>query len=110
MVGETEDRDWQRLDKWLWCARFMRARSDCAALAAQGSIRINRQPTDKAHARLRVGDVLTIPLHHRVQVIRVVALARRRGPAAEARLLYADLSDAPTASCTEGESSAYRGG
>ena len=46
-IAEQEDRDWQRLDKWLWCARFMRARSDCAALVARGSIRINRQPTDK---------------------------------------------------------------
>ena len=35
-MPETEDRDWQRLDKWLWCARFMRQRSDCAALVARG--------------------------------------------------------------------------
>ena len=62
MAGDQEDRDWQRLDKWLWCARFMRARTDCAALVSAGSIRINRQPTDKAHARLRVGDVLTVPV------------------------------------------------
>ena len=59
-MASQEDRDWQRLDKWLWCARFMRARSDCAALVAEGRVRINRQPTDKAHARLRPGDVLTI--------------------------------------------------
>ena len=69
----------------------MRARSDCAALAANGSIRINRQPTDKPHARLRVGDVLTLPVHGQVRVLRVVALAARRGPAADARLLYDDL-------------------
>jgi len=91
-VDQQEDRDWQRLDKWLWCARFMRARSDCARLVAEGSIRINRQPTEKAHARLRVGDVLTVPVHGVVRVVRVLALARRRGPAAEARLLY-DESD-----------------
>jgi ribosome-associated heat shock protein Hsp15 len=29
-IADQEDRDWQRLDKWLWCARFMKARSDCA--------------------------------------------------------------------------------
>jgi len=28
----------------------MRQRSDCTALVAKGSIRINRQATDKAHA------------------------------------------------------------
>lgn len=73
----------------------MRARSDCAAFVAQGTVRINRQPTDKAHARLRVGDVLTMPVRGTVRVVRVVALAVRRGPATEARLLYEDISDAP---------------
>ena len=95
-----EDRDWQRLDKWLWCARFMRQRSDCAALVAKGSIRINRQPTDKAHARLRIGDVLTVPVHHSVRVVRVVSLAVRRGPATEARMLYEEISDAVDGPCT----------
>ena len=53
----------------------MRQRTDCAALVARGSIRINRQPTDKAHARLRIGDVLTVPVHGSVRVVRVTALA-----------------------------------
>ena len=57
----------------------------------QGSVRINRQPTDKAHARLRLGDVLTVPVHGRVRVVRVLALAARRGPAAEAAGLYEEL-------------------
>jgi ribosome-associated heat shock protein Hsp15 len=89
---EAEDRDWQRLDKWLWCARFMKARSDCARLVAGGLVRINRQPTDKPHARLRVGDVLTVPLRGAVRVVRVQALATRRGPAPEARLLYEEVA------------------
>ena len=92
-MAEQEDRDWQRLDTWLWYARFMRARADCAALVAQGQVRINRQVTDKAHARLRPGDVLTLPLRGRVRVIRVVALAARRGPAAEAIARYEELPE-----------------
>ena len=71
----------------------MRQRSDCAALVAGGLVRINRQPTEKAHARLRVGDVLTVPLHSSVRVVRVLALAARRGPAPEARLLYEEIND-----------------
>jgi ribosome-associated heat shock protein Hsp15 len=71
----------------------MRQRSDCAALVAKGSIRINRQPTDKAHARLRIGDVLTVPVHGSVRVVRVIALAARRGPASEARMLYDEISE-----------------
>lgn len=86
-----EGRDWQRLDKWLWCARFMKARSDCAALVAEGFLRINRQPTDKPHARLRVGDVITLPIRGDVRVIEVLSLAARRGPAPEAQALYRDL-------------------
>ena len=77
----------------------MRARSDCAELAAKGSIRINRQPTDKPHARLRVGDVLTVPLHTTVRVVRVLSLAARRGPAPEARLLYDEISDTGSGPC-----------
>lgn len=87
------DPAWQRLDMWLWCARFMKSRSDCADWIAAGGMRLNRQPTDKAHARLRVGDVLTLPLRGRVWVVRVVALAQRRGPAAEARLLYDEVPE-----------------
>jgi len=94
MAAEQEDQDWQRLDKWLWCARFMKARSDCNRFVAGGLVRINRQPTDKPHARLRVGDVLTIPLNNGVRVLRVAALAQRRGPAAEARSLYEEIEPA----------------
>ena len=44
---------------WLWCARVLRQRNDCAGLVAAGGVRINRQPTEKPHARLRPGDVIT---------------------------------------------------
>lgn len=107
-IADTEDQDWQRLDKWLWCARVLRARSLCAALVAQGFIRINRQVTEKPHARLRVGDVLTIPLHGQVRVLRVASLAQRRGPANEAKLLYVDISDVPATSCAVSHSTSYR--
>lgn len=90
-MSGAEDREWQRLDKWLWCARFMKARADCARLVAGGLVRINRQPTDKPHARLRPGDVLTLPWRNDVRVLRVLALATRRGPAPEARALYEEV-------------------
>jgi ribosome-associated heat shock protein Hsp15 len=85
--------DWQRLDLWLWCARLAKTRAECARQVAGGAVRLNRQPTDKAHARLRIGDVLTIAVGGRVRVWRVLALAARRGPPAEARALYEDLSE-----------------
>ena len=85
----------------------MRARTDCAELVSQGSIRINRQSTGKPHAKLRVGDVLTIPVHGQVRVLRVTGLAARRGPAAEARLLYVDVSELSATSCVPADSSAF---
>jgi ribosome-associated heat shock protein Hsp15 len=85
----------------------MRARTDCAALVGHGRVRINRQPTDKPHARLRIGDVLTVPLHREVRVVRVLALASRRGPASEARLLYQDVAEQPAPSCAGQETTAY---
>jgi ribosome-associated heat shock protein Hsp15 len=91
----------------------MRARTDCAALVGQGRVRINRQPTDKPHARLRIGDVLTVPLRGEVRVVRVLALAARRGPASAARLLYEEVADREVAdqgppSCAKPETPAYR--
>jgi len=92
-----EDREAQRLDLWLWCARLRKTRADCARLIEAGAVRINRQPTDKAHARVRAGDVLTIAQGQgergRIAVWRVLALAARRGPPAEARALYEDMTN-----------------
>jgi ribosome-associated heat shock protein Hsp15 len=104
--ADVEDVGWQRLDKWLWCARFMRQRSDCAALVGQGGLRINRQPTEKPHARLRVGDVITLPLRGHVRVIEVLALATRRGPASEAATLFRDIPP-PGLCCPGGQTSLY---
>jgi ribosome-associated heat shock protein Hsp15 len=82
---------WQRLDRWLWCARFIKTRTAATRLAEQGRIRINRQRTEKAHARVRPGDVLTVGMGPSIRVVRVLALGHRRGPAEEARRLYEDL-------------------
>jgi ribosome-associated heat shock protein Hsp15 len=92
MPLDSEDRTWQRLDKFLFFARFCKTRAIAAALIEKGSVRINRQPTEKPHARLRPDDVLTLPLPQGVKVVRVKALATRRGPAAEASLLYEELA------------------
>jgi ribosome-associated heat shock protein Hsp15 len=84
--------DYQRLDKFLINARFCRNRELAEALIATGSLRINRQPTEKLHARVRVGDVLTIPLPRGVAVVRVLGLAERRGPAEAAKGLYEEIA------------------
>lgn len=82
----------QRLDKWLWCARFFKSRSAASRFCDDGKLRIAGQVTRKAHHAVRTGDVLTFPLGPHVRVIKVLALASRRGPAPEARTLYEDLA------------------
>ncbi len=83
----------QRLDKFLWCARFASQRERCAALAAEGVVRINREPTDKPHAKVRVGDVLTLRLGNGVRVIRVLRLSERRGSSSVAHTLYEEVPE-----------------
>jgi ribosome-associated heat shock protein Hsp15 len=92
-AASRDEAEWQRLDLWLWCARVAKARADCARLVEEGAIRLNRQPTVKAHAKLRIGDVLTMALRGEIRVWRVMALAARRGAAPEARLLYQEVPE-----------------
>lgn len=87
----------QRIDKWLWYARFVRSRALAAELAGSGRLRINGTHCTKPAQHVRPGDVLTFPQGGRIRVIRIEALGTRRGPATEAATLYTDL-DPPAAS------------
>jgi ribosome-associated heat shock protein Hsp15 len=83
-----------RLDRFLWWARLAKTRSAAQAIAADGRLRIDGRPVDRAHAAVRVGNVLTYAAHGRVRVVRVEGLPVRRGPAPEAQACYADLAAA----------------
>lgn len=80
-----------RLDKWLWYARFRKSRSGAAELCLAGRVRINRQIVQKPAAPVRIGDVVTVPVGSEIRVVRVERLGERRGPPAQARLLYVEL-------------------
>ena len=84
-----------RIDKWLWFARFFKTRSLATKLCGGSKVRINSKIVGKSSASVRPGDVLTFPQADRIRVVRVTALASRRGPASEARTLYEDLSPPP---------------
>jgi ribosome-associated heat shock protein Hsp15 len=79
--------DRQRIDKWLWHARVVRTRSQAAALAAAGHVRINGQRVDAPSRVVRMGDVVTVALDRGVRVLKVMAFAQRRGSADNARAL-----------------------
>ncbi len=80
-----------RLDKWLWQARFVKTRARAAALVESGAVRVNAVRVLKPASPIRVGDGLSFALDGNVRVLRIRALGIRRGPAPEARMLYADL-------------------
>ena len=81
----------QRLDKWLWHARVVKARTSAAALVEAGHVRINGvRETAPGHS-VKAGDVLTIGLDRAVRILKVVGFSERRGDAAAARVLYDDL-------------------
>lgn len=83
--------DRQRLDKWLWHARVVKARTSAADLVESGHVRLNGvRETSPGHA-VKPGDVLTIALDRSVRVLKVIGFCERRGDAAAARVLYEEL-------------------
>jgi ribosome-associated heat shock protein Hsp15 len=81
-----------RLDKFLWFARIVKTRALAQDMAENGRIRIAGRVVDRAHAPVRAGDILSFAQRGEVRVLRVEALPARRGPPAEARALYSELT------------------
>lgn len=78
-----------RLDKWLWAARWFKTRGLAQAAIAAGRVKLHDERTKPAQA-LKVGDLLEIRVGDAVWQVQVGALSDKRGPAAQARLLYAE--------------------
>lgn len=83
-----------RLDRYLFFIRLVKSRTLAQALIEQGSVRIDSKRVTKTSAEVRVGQVVALPLHGKVRVIRILALPGRRGPASEARQYYEELGEA----------------
>ncbi len=81
-----------RLDKWLFHARFFKSRDLAQDCVESGHLRLNAQRCKKPGHGVAVGDVLTFPQGGQIRVVRVLALAERRGPATVAQGRYCDLA------------------
>ena len=82
----------QRLDKWLWSARFYKTRILAVEAINGGHVHINGQHS-KPSKLVRVGDEIEITKGpYRWQLV-IEALAQRRGPAIEARQLYSEQAE-----------------
>ena len=86
-IGRRTD----RLDRWLFHARFFKTRSLAARIVTEGGVRVNGTKVSKAAASVGPGDVLTFAQGARIRVVRVADLGQRRGPASEAQTLFVDL-------------------
>lgn len=81
-----------RLDKFLWFTRLAPNRSSAQALAERGIVRLNGRRIERAHAAVRVGDLITFPQGAIIRIVRVEKLPVRRGPASEAQLCYSAIT------------------
>jgi len=80
-----------RIDRYLHCIRLVKSRTLAQALIETGHVRIDGKRVEKPSEPVRVGNVIALPLHDRVRMLRVLALPERRGPAAEARTCYEEI-------------------
>ncbi|HLB55557.1 MAG TPA: RNA-binding S4 domain-containing protein [Gemmatimonadales bacterium] len=76
-----------RLDVWLWSARFFKTRVLAAAAVDGGRVELNGQRTKRGKP-VRPGDALRIRIGPHEYRVLVLAEARRRGPPEEAASWY----------------------
>jgi len=77
----------QRLDKWLWVARFFKTRRLATDAVAGGKVRLNGLPV-KPSREIACGDTLDIVAGELRWTVCVRGINDQRRPAPEARLLY----------------------
>jgi ribosome-associated heat shock protein Hsp15 len=80
-----------RLDKWLFHARFYRTRALAQEAATAGKVRLNGLRIEKSGRTVKPGDILTLGRGAEVVAVRILAVAERRGSAAQAQTLYESL-------------------
>ena len=85
--------DSQRLDTWLWAARFFKTRQLASTAIDGGKIELNGQTVGKRGKAIRPGDRLTIGKSGMRFVVDVEGLNPKRGPANEAQALYRETPE-----------------
>jgi len=76
-----------RLDKWLCAARFFKTRALAADAIESGKVEVTGDRPKRGKA-VKVGDAVRVRLGPYEHHVAVRALSARRGPAAQAQLLY----------------------
>jgi ribosome-associated heat shock protein Hsp15 len=81
-----------RIDKWLWAARFFKTRALAAAAVECGKVQLNEARIKPAKA-VAAGDRLDIHLGQYRYLVEVLALSNKRGSAPEAQKLYRETDE-----------------
>jgi ribosome-associated heat shock protein Hsp15 len=85
----------QRIDLWLFRARFAKTRAAAARLIGEGGVRLVRDGAarrlEKPSTEVSAGDAILFPRRGVLVAVRVERLPERRGPPGEARLLYSEV-------------------
>lgn len=92
MTSDSQNAPEQRVDKWLWAARFFKTRSAAAEAVSGGKVHVNGGRV-KPSRGVRIGDELEIRRGEERFVVTVLALNMQRRPAAEAQRLYAETDE-----------------
>lgn len=82
----------QRIDKWLWVARFFKTRSLASEAADGGKVRVNGTRGKPARI-IHPGDTIEVSVGEVRWTITVRALSKQRLAAAQARQLYEETED-----------------
>ncbi len=81
--------DGVRLDKWLWAARFYKTRAVAVEAIDGGKVQVNGDRVKRAKT-IRTGDEVRMRQGPYEQIVIVKGLSEKRGPAAQAVLLYGE--------------------
>ena len=81
-----------RIDKWLWAARFFKTRSLAAEAVTGGKIDINGARA-KPSRTVRLGNQLKVRRGPFESTVIVKSVAKNRGPASKALLLYDETEE-----------------
>ena len=92
MTDQNQSPASQRIDKWLWHARFFKTRSIAQKQVTTGKVRVDREKISSPSRKVLPGNILTITMSRDIKIIEIVGIAEKRGPYIQAKLLYNDLS------------------